>query len=103
METEVKKETLKENFYDRMLAHYEQGTLTLSGFQDIMQQFSLYDINKEHLRLSYPGMWVAYLDGKEYIAESEVEISNLLKKVNPGRTRKSFIVNIPEVHSNAAW
>lgn len=103
MPTETKKETLKDQFYARMLAHYEKGTLTLVGFQDIMQQFLLFERNKKYLQHSYPGMWVAYQDGKEYVAESEIEISNMLKKVNPGRTRKSFIANVPELHSNATW
>jgi len=80
-----------------LLNKFKLGKLTAEEFIAFEEQFFLLKKNWNKYLTLYPGMRVAYSGGKEYVAESDIELWEKIEVDDPKKERKMCSAVIPGV------
>lgn len=86
-----------------LLTSFKQGEITMEEFLDFEEQYFLLKNNWNNLLSLYPGKKVAYCGGKEYVAETDLEIWDKIEIDDPKKKRKICSALIPGVNFYETW
>lgn len=74
--------------FERLDELFKDGAMSPAEKLEFEEQLKLLERNYDRLLRDHLGMWVAYVGGAEYMAESDAELRDQIAFDDPKRTRK---------------